>query len=458
MPEKKESAKVQCIILNKPFIGDYIFEKGQNAHEVINFFKADDGDQYIYNSPYGQNVSGAENYDIPYMVFTSGTKNGSFLLTYLIKIKKVLHTESISRTQIYDNDRRPSMASKEFVRRAKASIQSNLKEMNKGPIEYGGIPLDELFPDDLPAAPVTFIADKMYKAKSPMMIVEDELYYHFARNFGYVINYGDKAKAYEEIMGKIIDDKGEVNKANWEESPVDSFKEETDKYDLESMNDNLFLDFIDLHKEEECYKIMLAKILKESSLFGQFVDYLINEKVVEWPFYPHNEKWLWVESEKSYTGAGRIDIIAESEKARVVIENKIDSGINYHAEKSEDPEEKKVPEDQLNRYYRYFKNLKGSAKKETLYLVLAPKYSRDEIELEIKGLGNDVGHNWQIIDYDAVFNFVNEHKEDLKSFKFNKYIEDALLLFKRMSFDRQKLAGLKLTKTKIENEAAKKKA
>lgn len=422
--------KEKCIILNKPFIGGYLSADGHDAHEIINFFKADDGVQYIYDNPYGQNVSNAANLDITHLVLTSGTSNHSFFINYVIKIKKTLHTRTIAKSQINS----PS-SSADFSENAKKEIESALnKEI--GEIKYGGTPIDKLFSDDLPVAPITFIAEEMWKAKKPVRVLEDDVDYHFARNFGYVSETTKSPKTYAEILKKIND------KSNWDSFPVSAFKEKTDQYELSSMDDNLFLDLIGLHKEEECYTKMVASLLSEKNMFASFISFIVEKDNISCGFEPLAEKWQSVRTETSFEGAGRIDIIAESPKARVIIENKIDSGINFIVDK------KGNRIDQLNRYFAYFDKCKATDDRDTLYIVLTPKYRKEEVALEIQCLPNEMSKRWNVIDYSDLFGFMHGQEKELVGFKYKKYISDILLLFKRMSFDRRELAGLKLTKNK----------
>lgn len=54
MEEKNKNEVPQVLILNKVFDGAYTEKEGNIAHEIIDFFKADNGKIYFYNNPYGQ--------------------------------------------------------------------------------------------------------------------------------------------------------------------------------------------------------------------------------------------------------------------------------------------------------------------------------------------------------------------------------------------------------------------
>lgn len=45
--------KGKVFILNKPFEGSYTDVEGNVAHEIIDYFKADNNKIYIYNNPWG---------------------------------------------------------------------------------------------------------------------------------------------------------------------------------------------------------------------------------------------------------------------------------------------------------------------------------------------------------------------------------------------------------------------
>lgn len=42
------------IILNKQFLGSWLDNEGNIAHEIINFILDDNNNHYIYNVPYGE--------------------------------------------------------------------------------------------------------------------------------------------------------------------------------------------------------------------------------------------------------------------------------------------------------------------------------------------------------------------------------------------------------------------
>ena len=100
----KMKHKGEVFILNKPFEGSYADEEGNVAHEIIDYFKADNRKIYIYNNPWGHcpadiDVDESRKYKIAYMLLAKKAtmnkkgeeKSSEFEITHLIKIKKCLH-------------------------------------------------------------------------------------------------------------------------------------------------------------------------------------------------------------------------------------------------------------------------------------------------------------------------------------------------------------------------------
>ncbi len=78
--EHKNEFKGKVFILNKPFEGSYTDEEGKVAHEIIDYFKADNDKVYIYNNPLGHcpdNIEADEskNYKAEYMFLAKKSNN-----------------------------------------------------------------------------------------------------------------------------------------------------------------------------------------------------------------------------------------------------------------------------------------------------------------------------------------------------------------------------------------------
>ena len=108
------------ILLNKPFLGGWLNNKGNIGHEVIDFLKTDDENYYVYNIPWGVcpddiwiegtrdlQQMGREKYIGKYMVLTSESRGHDFDILYVIKLSEKLHrfhtTKDKDKTQ-FRND------------------------------------------------------------------------------------------------------------------------------------------------------------------------------------------------------------------------------------------------------------------------------------------------------------------------------------------------------------------
>ena len=65
------------ILLNKMYTGSFTTTAYDIGHEIINFFKTDKGENYVYVLPYGG--MGVEHNDqISHILFTGAQKDGKF--------------------------------------------------------------------------------------------------------------------------------------------------------------------------------------------------------------------------------------------------------------------------------------------------------------------------------------------------------------------------------------------
>lgn len=419
--------KEDCIILNKPFIGGYIDRSNENeAHELINFFLDDKANPFIYCNPYGQNVNKAEKYNIKYLLFTSGTKSKTFYIEYIIGIKKVLHHQSLPKQTI---NNKKTIESK--IGTAKEEIDKNLKEVGYNGLEdvkYGGINVNDLFTDDIQVIPLTFLADKdrMYKLKKPIKITfkeneDDDIFdYNFQRNFGYVTSKTKKPDAYSTLNKAIVE---AINSKNVEVIPLKKFNanQECEK------EKPTFMDMISMYRQEECYTQILYKLLdyNKNNLVKFFNALGIEESLPE-------DNWD-IQCEYYIEKVGRLDIYAyrvENNQItnNIIIENKIDSGINFSK-----------GTDQLTHYHKHFEdNYKGK----NIYLILCPNENLSRLRAEIESVvEQNVRDDYKIVGYNMLCEFLKSEANLYKNinFEYCKYVEDIIELFRRLSLTRQEM-------------------
>ena len=374
---KVKNEEEGCIILNKPFIGGYIDRSNENeAHELINFFLDDRGKHFIYCSPYGQNVANAANRHIEYLVFASNTKNRSFYIEYIVKVARILHTVSLPKQATKNEE-----TIKSRIADAEKQINEKLQLLGYAngieDVKYGGVSIKELFTDSIKVIPLTFLAEAIYKVKKPIKVgfadeenCEDNFDYNFQRNFGYITSKSKNNEAYDKVKIKI----DSIIKTD--EVEIQTLK----KFDLNTnftIKKATFIDLISMFRQEECYTQILYKLFDyKKELLGEFIKFLTTKKVIEWDDAVLHG--LEIKAEYAIEGVGRLDLYAYNSSVNIIMENKIDSGINYKKVKNT---EEKI--DQLKRYYEYFEE-KNAAK--NIYILICPDEKISYLEAEIKSL------------------------------------------------------------------------
>lgn len=419
----------KCIILNKPFIGGYIDQSNENeAHELINFFLDDQGKHFIYCNPYGQNVSNADKKEIKYLLFTSATKNKTFYIEYIVEVEKTLHNQPMPKAATRNKNK-----INERVEEAKEEIIKNIKEFGYdnglNDITYGGIPITELFTDSIKVIPITFLAKNIYKVIKPIKVGisengENLFDYNFQRNFGYVAEKSKNCEAYT-VLEQIISDT--IKDSNL------SKKIELNKFDSNTKVVKAkpsFMDLISMFRQEECYTQILFKLFKyKKSYVKEFLRFLMDENKL--PEAKIND--LDIKAEYVIDNVGRLDLYAYNEDVNIIIENKIDSGINFVKKEN-------LQKDQLTRYYNYFEKIN---KEKNFYIIFAPNEKLSYLEAEINNLDTSetVKKAYKIIGYDTIYKFFNNKVEncDMSSFEYFHCLDDIIELFRRLSLSRQKM-------------------
>ena len=416
----------KCIILNKPFIGGYIDQSNENeAHELINFFLDDKGNHFIYCNPYGQNVRDAADKQVEYVLFTSSAKAGCFYIEYIVEIGATLHSQSLPKPT--DRNRK-TIDSK--ICDAMSEIEENIKNLGYKTIEdiqYGGISLNNLFTDSIQVIPLTFLAENIYRLKNSIKIEgNSEIFdYNFQRNFGYVTSESKSPKAYKELKEKIkaTIDQQQVNKLTVKKFNLNGLK---GRY---SQAIPTFMDLISMYRQEECYTQILYKLFNyRKELIYRF----LHEIGIEANNNDTDKNWH-IENEYVIKNVGRLDLFIYNDNYNIIIENKIDSGINYVSKDKE-----KI--DQLTRYYKYFEDSEHKGIQKNIYLIFAPNEKTTFIKAEIKSIGNDkVATAFKIIEYKQIYEFFKKNENEYSNFEYIGQFNNILEVFRRPSLTRQEM-------------------
>lgn len=455
----EEEKKV--IILNKPFLGGWLNEEGRIGHEIIDFFLADNGKYYVYNNPWGvcpddiwvgdrdKNDYGLvrtdkEQYVAKYMVLTSGAhtsvgkKNGeddsskkTFNILYIIELKAKIHRYNTG------SDKNKGLAE------GQKNVASVIEEKE---IKYNKKSLVEIYGED-DSLYLTFEANKnsVYKVKDGKILSFTPKKYNFQRNKGYLKSEGkdDKdCKEDYETLNKLIED--EIQKVK---DGKDCILEKVtltpllpDRNAKNYKAEKTFLDLIAYTDSEQAFTNMLHALLKNSEVFKKFC----KEFKKDGAYFAEDVDFK-VEREKKVEN-GRMDISGESKTQNVIMENKIDSGLNGLDEKAHTS--------QLSTYYYKWGKVEG--KEEPLCFITAPDYRKAEIEAEINKFDSGMENIYKIVTYGEIADFIEKNKtlfedDKLISLLYNQIVN----AFRKWSYkSREDLyADLFLKATKDSNNA-----
>lgn len=211
--------------------------------------------------------------------------------------------------------------------------------------------------------------------------------YNFQRNKGYL--YSDKNAEDYQLMETLIENS--IKNGCLEEFTPRSVNAEQ----IGKLNVNkTFLDLIGLESNEQVFTNILHSILEQKDMFVRFCERFKSTK-----YFDSQVKFNIYRETKIV--AGRMDICAESEKQRVIIENKVNSGLNGIR-----PIDHKT---QLSAYYQW-----GTEKcVEPLCFIVAPNSRLAEIKKEIKKMDPCMEDIYQIISYGEIGEFLEDEKENI---------------------------------------------
>lgn len=338
------------VLLNKLFSGGWLDEDGHIGHEIIDFLLTDDGKYFVYNNPWGAcpndiwidgtkmlERNSEEKYTGKYMVLTGPTKGHDFDIVYVIELEEKLHRFHTSKDEnIYTSHQ------KEVIQ-----MMKNLD------IKYNGKYLNEIY--GVESLHLTFIGSKIFKTDSPIRI--SGLSYKFQRNKGYI--YDDKnPDDYLALINKI-----ETSIKDGSLSPF--IPRKADQMNARFLNTNkTFFDLAGIQDSEQAYTNILKNILEQGDLLKEFC----NRFRCNRPFDSTGHFMVFKETK---VVNGRMDVCAESKNQRIVIENKVLSGLNGIR-----------PEDNTSQLSTYF-NWAKKKSFDPLCFAIVPNYRINEIKREI---------------------------------------------------------------------------
>ena len=391
----------EVYILNKIFDGSWNEIEGNISHEIIDFVLTDSGKYFVYNVPYGTcpcwiRVKGDTDFtngshEAEYMLLTSETRNKTFSILYRIKLVRKVHNISYSRDWADDERKNNKMRS--------------IYEREQ--ICYGGKIISDLIDDSTPL--VTFEAATIEMPIEPIEISLSE--YNYQRNKGYVRS-DEHQSDYKVLHDKLSDSK-------WLRVGLDPLMPETES----NYSSKMFLDLILKSRSEECYTNMLFSILKEEGMLQRFCKKFA-------PNLPYDEQGSFNVFREHKLIGGRVDICADSGSQRIVIENKLESGLNGLKQDSTS---------QLSTYYKWARE----ANIDPICFITAPDYRiflshsnrLGQLGREILKYDPQMKDKFILVGYSEICSFIEECREDLsEGYEYSRYIDDIIAAFRRHSY------------------------
>lgn len=398
------------IVLNRMYAGSYLLT--DLGHEVINFYQADNGFHYLYLNALGS-FSSEHEQRVRDMLFVKYSRKDEFEVVGMARGLKDVYKSLNENKAKKDNEKHNGIIKK-----------SQLEFINEQPggVKYGGVSITEIFKDyKQQSIYITYTAEAVYRP-----IGDKRIYIRFGIDNERVENDG------AEVVVKVIKN---VNQATTSLKQYFYKKDNEEDYNtLKYLMEDKSLwrkheEKASILKNDSAHTISLfdiCKICYDENVFSNALAYFIKQYPELWIDYFKNyqgvdiafDSDIDVEREKNirtkYNNlSGRIDILISTSDGRIVIENKIKSGINSTQI------DRKTDTDQLERYYKYIQGLnKNGSIPKSYFFILAPEYNQPKIEGKMKDI-------YKVISYKEIYDSLEkEGKNELENdVNFNAFFD-----------------------------------
>lgn len=374
-------------MLNKSFIGSWGQESLDNIpHEIINMFRSDNGQLYIYVPPYG-GYDIKQHPDVDYILLTSSWNRNTTEVLYVIKGLTRLHN-----------------GGKKATPEDKAQLAEYIKRNN---IRYGGKYLHEIkmaAQEEAITFYMTFHAETIQKPKRKLFLTwnnEPEIHnekkdlfvlpsnYNYQRLFGY-LPPEDSIIANAIIQDSTLWDDVQISPVSTQsaiqQEPMNMVKLMHKVYD-ENVYTSLFYEFFNA-----CPK-----------LFTKFSQDILGIQT--------DETFIIKKEITTADKKGRLDLLAEGPHSVIAIENKLQSGlhgIDKHHKLS-----------QLTTYINFIEKdiLNG---RNGYYFLFEPDYNN----IDIAFFDSQRGLEWKKCQYSRIHKFMQENRTLLLQSPLEPYADD----------------------------------
>lgn len=459
------------ILINKMYTGRYL--KDNVGHEVINFYKDDNGDCYVYVMPYG-GISKKHVEKIKW-IFLTGAKETIKIgdnFYPALEILALREVESIALAEetgekLGDFRKKQKNEKKEHYKKFCKKWEDEHKAQIKKNIKYDGVEVGKIFKDnqgDSTSIYVTYkVKNEIKRPKKKMYFVKtsdnkkiketDTIYIPISKELpgssckGYITPKEEKAN-YDVV-------KEYINGKYWVKSEAKKVQE-IDKSEYEK--ESCFFEKMGKENDETAYTNMLYYFFNKDKIFNDFIEFVNKNNKIKLEkddnYIIQKEKFvLYKDNKDKKEKRGRMDLVAYGHDNIIIIENKIKSNLN--GKQSDNTT-------QITTYYKaikkreeeLFKSEEINKERTIKILILVPNYKKREIEKEIQNEAKEISKDIiGIVTYKELYNFFNSIKK--KENDLEEFIK-ALKLHTYESF-REKFEEETLRKFKMKIEKAKNK-
>lgn len=378
--KKKKAKQIDSVIVVRMYAGDYLNEN--IGHEIINTFKTDNGDHFLYINPWGTVNSLYKN--SKHVLLVRGISADIWeVMGYGTNLELLLSQEALNNKRHHE------------IELIDSDIQ--LKLIKERGITYGGVPINEILSEQKNVVYATYQVHEYHSSKEDrkLYLVDKESEvkgdnYIFLPNVNFgrqtLRQYMDEVKckdAYETLLNLFKDP------IWWDEDTC---------HKIENIN-NYFASFniLDIIKKDE-----------DELVFSNWLAYYLMNDTAFLIDFAHDLLGVKINTNAIVRREYRnIDIWIEDDNNIIVIENKIKSGINGVVEERHDFSKGEV-KSQLSKYVAIA--TEEARGRETTFKLLIPDYGVKDEELSIY---KEYEKYLPALRYSALLKFIESHNREL---------------------------------------------
>lgn len=349
------------ILINQLFSGGYLYEKGNIGHEVINLFKDDEGDRYLYITPSGK----IKGHDVSHVLFVRNVKSRTTVEVI------AMATGLIPMEDVDPDDIRYRGAS--LSRIFKSNTYQGEKDEFSGNVTY----LAKRVMVPRKGKRILLTLDKDFNASNTDLCrLDSTKKVIIPQGMRSYYSVSEDPRAFKQLEALVEE------KALWE--PADTIGELITDGSVFNQRPS-FLEIIRKEDDELVFSNMFEYYFDfNHQAFKRFAEEVLGVKDMSLTFDVYREK-------------NHIDLWIESNDQIIVIENKIRSGINGLDESGKS---------QLDKYRAFAEKEAHASKKKLQLCIFVPNYSSIDLEK------HDPNGTYKVIKYKEIHRFFTENTAD----------------------------------------------